>query len=106
MKPIKFPEVNSSFAESQEQYITLPCHMTKNGVVIACFELDETEIKNIVKNKKLWIHVLNGNAGLQPFMMFAVKDYFSSVITEGVNHFVLNEELAENKIENMLNEEE
>lgn len=80
MKAINFPQANANVAEDQEQYNTLPsciCREDNNLVNISCFELNDEEISSIVRTKKLWHRALTFGKPLQPFNIFAIKDYFS-----------------------------
>ncbi len=82
MKAITFPEVNTSIAKDQEDYNTLPSYVGKVGEkkeevgVVCCFELDDKEINRIRKYKKIWFRSLTFGFPLQPFNLFAVRDYF------------------------------
>ncbi len=82
MKAITFPEVNTSIAKDQEAYNTLPSYVGKVGVkdeeigIVCCFELDDKEINRIRKYKKIWFRCLTFGFPLQPFNLFAVRDYF------------------------------
>lgn len=87
MKAITFSQVNLNWAENQDEYNTLPAYVggndendTEKGNIssVHCFELTDTEVANIVVNKKIWHRAATFGGSLQPFNLFAVKDYFEA----------------------------
>lgn len=106
MKAIYFPEVNVEIAKNQPEYNTLPAYISNEGVMVTCFEFTDEEIQNIIKNKKIWVQVLMGNNRLQPFSLIPVKNYFESVITNGTDYIVSNEDVVDDAIDNLLNNDE
>ncbi len=82
MEAVKFKQSNHNLAENQDEYNTLPVFGGQVGPepqhigIIACFELSEAEVANIVAHKKLWYRGLTFGNAVQPFNIFAVKDYF------------------------------
>jgi len=76
MKAIEFPEVNLRIAEDQDEYMTLPAYMNPHeGSITSCFELDDDEIEEIVKSKKLFIKVLNFGQPMQPISLSVIKEH-------------------------------
>ena len=67
MKAIEFNEQNVKIAENQEEYLTLPAHVTENGDVYCCMELNEKDIEMIKKNGKIWLNFKTFGKSLQPF---------------------------------------
>lgn len=102
MKAINFPEANVGIAEDQEEYNTLPSFVDEKGVVVSCFQLNAVEIETIIKNRKIWVHHLTGGQPLQPFNLFAVKNYFDCIQTQGTEVIVNNETILENKLNEAL----
>lgn len=80
MEPIKFKEQNTTFAEYQEEYLSLPTHKIegREGKVIFCMKLSRRERFKIFFSGKLWCTLLTFNKPLTP-SHFTVnkKDYFS-----------------------------
>ena len=66
MKPIKFKEMNCTYAENQPEYLPLPAYKDFNGEVISCWSLSLYEKMRILLTGKLWITVLTFNKSLQP----------------------------------------
>lgn len=95
MKAIYFPEVNVELGKGQPEYNTLPVHVDKDGVVVACFELDDEEIAQIIKSRKIWIQQLTFRRALQPFALIVVDNYFNSVIQNGTEFIVSKESEVE-----------
>lgn len=66
MKPIKFKEMNCTFAENQKEYLPLPAYKDKEGNIISLWQLTIIERIRILITGKLWIHILTFNKPLQP----------------------------------------
>jgi len=65
MNPVTFEESNIVFAKDQPEYIPLPGWYDGNQVV-SCWELDDSEIKTLVKTKRIWLSVWTFGHQLQP----------------------------------------
>lgn len=68
MKPAKFKEANTVFAEHQPEYQPLPAFRDEEGEVISCWELSDAEVAKIAKTKMLWLRQLTFNSPLQPIL--------------------------------------
>ncbi len=70
MNPIKFKEVNKTYAENQPEYIPLPVHAKGNehGEVVSCWELSDEEVGIIAKTKRLWLSIWTFRSPLQPIL--------------------------------------
>jgi len=66
MKPIKFKEVNFTFAPNQPPYIPLPAWRGDDGTVISCWSLSWRERFKVLVTGRLWVKVLTFNKPLQP----------------------------------------
>lgn len=67
MKAIQFKECNVEIAKNQKEYKTLPAFVDKEiGTVTTCFELDDQELKQVRRTKKIWLTLLTFNKPLQP----------------------------------------
>lgn len=68
MKPIKFPECNTTYAENQPEYQPLPGykHNGPKGEFIFCHQLDWKERLKILFTGKLWVCLLTFNNPLTP----------------------------------------
>lgn len=75
MKALEFPQMTVKIAEHQEQYETLPAHVTPDGVVITCFELDEEELAQVVDNGKIYISIHTFGEPLQPIGMSVLNPW-------------------------------
>lgn len=73
MKPVTFLEANLTFAENQPEYIPLPANRSKNGIVTTCWELEDWEVKEITKSRKIWFQQLTFNQPLQPQLPLVKK---------------------------------
>lgn len=72
-KPIKFEEVNVTYAENQEEYLPLPAFKDHNGTVLTCWSLSEEEIQMVKETGKIWLSQMTFNQPLQPVMITAIK---------------------------------
>jgi hypothetical protein len=66
MKPIEFEGQNGVFAKDQPEYLPLPGHITKEGVVTSCWKLSVKERLQILLHGKIWFHTHTFNHPLQP----------------------------------------
>ena len=66
MKPIKFKEVNTTFAKDQPEYLPLPVYKSDDGVVISCWSMSIKERLQILFTGRLWLRMLTFNEPLQP----------------------------------------
>ena len=66
MKPIKFPQSNVVYAENQPEYIPLPAHKTKNGIVTSCWKFSWKERLRILLGANLFWSQMSFNQPLQP----------------------------------------
>lgn len=68
MTPIKFPEVNVTFAEDQPEYLPLPAWRGVDGTVISCWKLTRKERLKILFTGRLWLRSLTFGRSLQPLL--------------------------------------
>lgn len=70
MKPIKFKEMNCTYAESQPEYSPFPlsAYKSKNGEVVSLWKLTLRERIKILLTGKLWISCLAFNKTLRPLL--------------------------------------
>lgn len=80
MQALEFPEVNNHIGANQDQVNTLPACLTPDGMVVVCFELNDDEIEQIVKHRRLWYHRVQEPKGFSAMNIFPVRDYFTQVI--------------------------
>lgn len=76
MKAVEFKEVNIRIAENQEEYQTLPVYAKPNDPTVPvtmCFELDEEEREQVIKEGKIWLTMLTFGNPFQPIGMRCVK---------------------------------
>jgi len=84
MKPIKFPEVNKTYAENQPEYLPLPVFKadTPQGECVSCWKLSFRERIRILFTGKLWVSLLTFNKPLTPSYFTTKK---SEVLTFSKN---------------------
>jgi hypothetical protein len=74
MKPIEFPQQTTIFAKDQPQYEPLPAHVSDDGVVTSCWQLEPLEIELLIANGgKLWLSQLTFGEALQPQLPSVVQ---------------------------------
>jgi len=90
MKPIKFPEVNRTYAENQPQYTPLPgCIIdSPQGEFVTCWKLSFRERVRLLFTGKLWVCLLTFNQPLTP-------SFFTTRKSD-----ILTDKKAENEINN------
>lgn len=66
MKPIDFTKSNTVFAKSQPEYLPLPSHLTKDGIVSSCWKMSLLERVKVLFTGKIWLSVKTFNNPLQP----------------------------------------
>ena len=70
MKPMKFKNQNAvivgSYANDQPQYLPLPSHKTKEGIVTSCWSLTFWERVRIFFGAKIYWSQMTFNQPLQP----------------------------------------
>ena len=68
MTPTKFEGQNVVYAENQPEYLPLPAMQLQDegGTVITCWELSDDELKEVVKNKKVYLSMMTFRNPLQP----------------------------------------
>ncbi len=66
MKPVKFDGANLALAKDQAEYLTLPAHRNKDGVVTSCWKLTWRERFKILIRGKFWFQQHTFNGPLQP----------------------------------------
>ena len=86
MNPIKFKEVNKTYAEDQPQYIPLPVYKTSNGEVTSCWKLSFSERLSALFHERIWLNMHTFNSPLQPVRLFAIKPEFP--VTKEINKIV------------------
>ena len=73
MKVIKFKECNTTYAKNQPEYLQLPAHKTKEGLVTMCWGLSFLERLQVAFTGKIYLQVLTFNNPLQPLKILVKK---------------------------------
>lgn len=92
MTPIDFPETNTIIlSENQPAYAPLPALYIgdSRGTCIACLEISEEELAEIVTTRKIWVTVLTFQQPFQPFMLSTEKPVLEGVLSD-TNQTTLN----------------
>lgn len=66
MEPVRFKQANVTYAESQPEYIPLPAHRNKAGVVTSCWKFTWRERIRILFGARLYWSQMTFNQPLQP----------------------------------------
>ena len=69
MKAIKFKQSDIEIAKDQDQYITLPAHIGRDGVVTSCWSLSRKERVKVLLSGRLFLQVYAFGSPLQPLKM-------------------------------------
>jgi len=70
MEPIRFKEVNVTFAKDQPDYLPLPAHKTKDGVVTTCWKMTFREKIKLFFTGRLYLQVQTFNKPFSPIVVF------------------------------------
>lgn len=68
MRPIPFNGVNVVYAENQPEYLPLPSHKDKDGMVVSCWQLSLWDSIVVAFTGRLWLSCLTFNQPLQPLL--------------------------------------
>lgn len=79
MKPVKFKDVDVTFAKDQPEYIPLPAQWIDQYTILTCWKLTDEEIEVLKKKKKLWIGIKTFGKPLQPLLPSVNKKDFDDV---------------------------
>lgn len=71
MKPTTFPGHNIVLGKGQPEYLELPAHRSNDhqGTTWACWELDDNDIADLVKHRRIWVGQLTFGGLFQPQMI-------------------------------------
>ena len=73
MKPVKFKEANTVYAEDQSEYLPLPVHKDEDGQVTSCWKLSFWERLIVFFAGRVWLSNLTFNQPLQPIFISVKK---------------------------------
>jgi hypothetical protein len=73
MKPTDFPGSNITIAKEQPPYYPLPARVfgDEHGTLLTCWELDENELQELLRTRRLYVTILTFNHPLQPIAISA-----------------------------------
>jgi len=75
MKPVNFRESNTMIAKDQDEYLTLPAHITNDvsGTVIFCIKANFWERLQILFTGRIWCSLMTFKSSIQPSYFTAFK---------------------------------
>jgi len=73
MKPSKFPEQNTVYAENQDEYGNMPAFKDEDGVVVSCWKLTFRERLRVLFRGYIWLSLMSFNKPLTPSYMSTKK---------------------------------
>lgn len=73
MKPIYFPGALVVVAKDQPPYEPLPVQFVggKMGIMVSCWELTDTELESVRRDRRIWVTSLTFNQPVQPLVLSA-----------------------------------
>lgn len=83
MKPMGFKEQNCVYAKDQPQYLPLPAHRSREGVVVSCWALSLRERLKVLCTGRLWWTVMTFNESLQPQLPSVDKPFVTEKPRKG-----------------------
>lgn len=66
MKPVKFKEMNVVIAKDQPQYLPLPSHVDKVGIITTCWKVSLFGRVKLLFSGRIWIQQMTFKTPLQP----------------------------------------
>jgi hypothetical protein len=75
MTPVSFPEQNAVLAENQKEYVPLPVHRTREGLVVSCWRPTFWQRIKLLVTGRLWVLTLTFGDPLQPLMVQTEKPF-------------------------------
>lgn len=74
MKPTSFKGQNVILGKDQPEYLDLPALICKDttGLVWTCWELDDTDLADLMKHRKIWVGQLTFGYPFSPQMLTPV----------------------------------
>jgi hypothetical protein len=66
MKPVTFPEANTTYGANQPEYLPLPCYRNRQGDATSCWQLSWLERITAFCTGRVFVRQLTGNQPLQP----------------------------------------
>ncbi len=73
MSPVEFPGCNLVFAKDQPEYMPLPVHKAKDGVVVSCWKLTPEEFVILTETRQIYLTMLTFNQPLTPVLLTVAK---------------------------------
>lgn len=74
MKAVVFEGYHAAVGRGQD-YLPLPCHL-QDGIATSCWQLDDAELAEIARTRRIWVQVMKGNAPHQPIKVLAESPDF------------------------------
>lgn len=74
--------VNQTIAEEQEDYLTIPAHVTPEGMLCFAMELDKKELEQIQKSKTIYVNLITFNRPMPPIALSVDPDDFDETSAE------------------------
>ena len=86
MKPIKFKEVNITYAKDQPEYQPLPAFKNNSpeGEIISCWHMSFKERIRVLFTGRIWLELLSFNKPLTPSFMTTKKSEVIKLINNPI----------------------
>lgn len=75
MRPVTFEGYDAAVGRGQKEYLPLPCHL-RDGIATSCWQLDDVELAEIARTRRVWVQVMKGASPHQPIKLFAESPDF------------------------------
>lgn len=73
--------VNQRIGEDQDAYLTLPAHVTKEGIVAFAMELNDEELEAINKSRTIHVMIITYNKPFPPINMAVDPGNFDEMLS-------------------------
>lgn len=66
MSPVAFPEVTHVLGKDQPEYLPLPVHRARDGMMVSCWRPTRWQRLKLLVTGRVWVLQLTFNEPLQP----------------------------------------
>lgn len=65
-RPVPFDQANATFGASQPEYLPMPAHVSQEGEITSCWELDPDELAEVQRTGRVYVTLLAFGRPPQP----------------------------------------
>jgi hypothetical protein len=73
MEVVEFAGCNAVYAKDQPEYLPLPSHRSRDGIVTSCWKMSFKERLRVLLSGRVYVKILTFNRPLQPLKLTVEK---------------------------------